>query len=328
MWNNKNVLVAGGSGMVGRYLCDMLAGLGAFVRVVSLDSASSMKNVEFISKDLIFFEHCLDVCKDMDYVFNLLGVKGSPVLATSRASSFLVPQVMLSYNLMEAAFRKRVEKYLYTSSIGVYSPSPTFRENDVWKTFPSEFDRFGGWAKRIGELQAESYLIEYGWKGISIVRPSNVYGRFDNFDEETAMVVPSTIRKVLSCDDPISMWGDGEHVRDFIHAEDVARGMILAMEKSSPQPINLGSGVPCSIRDLVNNVMVQSGINKDVFWDTSKTIGDRVRLMDVSRAHEVLGFKCNISLSSGLLDTIKWYKENKSSDHYSVFKERINASSN
>ena len=107
---------------------------------------------------------------------------------------------------------------------------------------PSENDKFPGWAKRVGELQAEAYAIEYGWKKVSIVRPANIYGPYDNFDPANSMVVPSLIRRALAGEDPLTVWGDGSPIRDFIHAEDVARGMMLAVEKGVTEPINLGSG--------------------------------------------------------------------------------------
>ena len=134
---------------------------------------------------------------------------------------------------MEAARRCGVDRFLYTSSIGVYSPSEIFHEDDVWNTFPSPNDRFAGWAKRMGELQAEAYAIEYGWERISIVRPANVYGPFDNFDPGSAMVIPSLINRATSGENPLLVWGDGSQIRDFVHADDVARGMLVVVEKGS-----------------------------------------------------------------------------------------------
>ena len=97
----------------------------------------------------------------------------------------MVPTLMFSINMMEAALRQNVSNYLLTSSIGVYAQSSLFKEDSVWKTFPSQNDKFPGWAKRICELQAEAYKIQYDWENISIVRPSNVYGPYDNFEKTT-----------------------------------------------------------------------------------------------------------------------------------------------
>ena len=146
-------------------------------------------------------------------------------MTMEKPASFFVPTIMFSINMMEAARRMQVSQYLFTSSIGVYSPSEIFFEDDVWKSFPSENDKYAGWAKRICELQSEVYEIEDKWQGISIVRPANVYGPYDNFDVNNAMVIPSLIKKAIKSKKILNVWGDGSNIRDFIYSEDVARGM-------------------------------------------------------------------------------------------------------
>ena len=110
----------------------------------------------------------------------------------------------------------------------------------------------------MGELQADAYRIEYAWKDIEIVRPANVYGPYDNFDPKNAMVIPSLIRRAMSGEDPLVVWGDGSAIRDFIFARDVARGMLLVMEKAPGLPINLGSGTGVDIKTIVE-IIVKKG---------------------------------------------------------------------
>ena len=117
-------------------------------------------------------------------------------------------------------------------------------------TYPSPNDKFAGWVKGFPELQAEAYSIEYSWNNISIVRPANVYGPFDNFDINNAMVIPSLIKRALSESGPLIVWGDGSAVRDFIYSSDVARGMLMAVENINT-PINLGSGGGVKIKMLL-----------------------------------------------------------------------------
>ena len=170
-YQGKNILVTGGTGLIGRPLVDQLIQAGANVTVVSLDDPSrAPEGVRFVRADLREFSNCMEVCEGRDIVFQLAGVKGSPAMTAKRPSSFFVPTIQFSINMMEAARRQEVERFLFTSSVGVYSPAEVFYEDDVWKTFPSPNDRFAGWAKRMGELQAEAYAIEYGWDKISIVR--------------------------------------------------------------------------------------------------------------------------------------------------------------
>lgn len=324
IFKNKNVLVTGGTGLIGTPLVEELVNIGAKVKVVSLDKTEKQKNnVEYVNKDLRIFENCMDACNDMFAVFSLAGVKGSPAMTAKRPASFFVPTLSFSINIMEAARRCGVERFLFTSSIGVYSPAEIFYEDDVWQSFPSENDRFAGWAKRMGELQAQAYAIEYGWNKISIVRPANVYGPRDNFDPENAMVIPSLIRRVIDGENPLMVWGDGSPIRDFIYAKDVALGMIQIMEKGYNQPVNLGSGKETTIREIVNIIKSIVG-NVEIEWDTSKPSGDKKRLMDITRQSE-LGIVPNTSLNEGINETIEWYRNNKSTIHnrYNPFTETI-----
>ena len=323
-YKGKNVLVTGGTGLIGRPLTALLCDSGASVRVVSLDSPSEIpQGIDFVHADLREASNCAEVVKGIDIVFHLAGVKGSPQMARERPASFMVPTITFSFNMMEAARQEGVERYLFTSSVGVYAPSDNFREDDVWKTFPSPNDRFAGWAKRMGELQAEAYAIEYGWDKISIVRPANVYGPYDNFNPENAMVIPSLIHRALSGESPLTVWGDGSAVRDFIHARDVAIGMMIMVEKGVNEPVNLGSGEGFSIKEIAETVVANLPKKTPIIWDKSKPSGDAVRLMDVRRAANC-GFVPSITLSKGISETMDWYRKYKETagERYNAFTER------
>jgi GDP-L-fucose synthase len=193
-------------------------------------------------------------------------------------------------------------------------------EENVWRTFPSPNDWFSGWSKRIGELQVDAYKVEYAWNQIAIVRPANVYGRYDNFDLENAMVVPSLMKRALSGEDPLVVWGDGSSVRDFIHAEDVARGMLLIAEKMPQEPVNLGSGQGTTISQLVNCIVANLDRRPVIRWDVSKPSGDAQRILDLTRA-KALGFSPQISLQEGIREVMEWFKENQkhTSGRYDVY---------
>ena len=228
-YKNKKILVTGGTGMIGQPLCQKLVNFGAKVTVASLDDSSRKPfGTEHLKLDLRNFDNCMEVCCGKDIVFHL--VKRKSKMTNERPASFMVPTIQFSVNMMEAA-EEIEERFLFTSSIGVYEPAEEFFEDSVWKTFPSPNDKFAGWAKRICELQAEAYMIEYGWDKISIVRPANVYGPFDNFDPKNAMVIPSLINKALSDSGPLVVWGDGSPIRDFIYSEDVARVCFWQLKK-------------------------------------------------------------------------------------------------
>jgi len=322
-YNNKKILVTGGTGLIGQPLVEELIKKGAFVTVVSLDDKSrSNKNVKFIKSDLRYFENCLDVCKNKEIVFHLAGVKGSPEMTAKQPASFFFPTISFSFNMMEAARRMGVEQYLLTSSIGVYAPSKIFYEDDVWNSFPSPHDRFAGWAKRMCELQAESYSIEYKWDKVSIVRPANVYGPFDNFDPKNAMVIPSLILRALSGENPLKVWGDGSAIRDFIYSRDVALGMMKVVERGFNKPINIGSGKGITIKEIVEIIIQNTNQNKTIEWDTSKPSGDSIRIMDTS-TQKKLKILNETSIEEGIKETIEWFKKNQHmiSNRYNSFTE-------
>jgi GDP-L-fucose synthase len=326
-YSGKKVLVTGGTGLIGRPLVEMLVNAGAEVHVASLDDPSrAPTGCRFKRADLRAFDQCLAVCRDMEIVFQLAGVKGSPAMTAKQPASFFVPTITFSINMMEAARQVGVERYLFTSSVGVYAPAEVFHEDDVWQTFPSPNDRFAGWAKRMGELQADAYRIQYGWDKISIVRPANVYGPYDNFDPANAMVIPSLIARAVGGERPLTVWGDGSPIRDFIHARDVARGMMLAVEQGFNQPVNLGSGTGVRIRQVAETVARL--MNIELVWDTSKPAGDAKRLMDTVRA-ESIGFRPEISLEDGIAETLAWYRAHRAEAdlRYNAFTDEAYAAS-
>ncbi len=323
-YKDKKVLVTGGTGLIGRPLLDLLVQANAKVTCVSLDKPQDLdKNINFIKADLRNLDNCIKICKGQDLVFNLVGVKGSPKMCKEKPASFYVPTIMFSINMMEAARQAKVERYMFTSSIGVYQPAEIFNEDDVWSTFPSDNDRIPGWAKRVGELQAEAYEIQYQWDKISIVRPANVYGPYDNFDPENAMVIPSLINRASSGERPLTVWGDGSPIRDFIYSKDVALGMMKVMESGYNKPINLGSGTGVTIKEIAEAIANLMPDKCEIIWDTSKPSGDVKRLMNTQRA-ESLGIYAKTSLNQGIKETVDWYNANYKKDfaRYNAFTDK------
>jgi len=324
MFTGKKILVTGGTGMIGRQLVELLLKKGATVRIASLDDPSRAdERAEFVHADLTELSTCMKLCEGMDFVFHLAGIKGSPKMTREKPARFFVPTILMNTNMLEAARRNKVRWTLYTSTIGVYAPKDVFYEDDVWKSFPSDNDKFAGWAKRMGELQAEAYKEEDGTANISIVRPANVYGPYDNFDPENAMVIPALIARATGGEDPFVVWGDGSAVRDFIHARDVARGMIHVVEKKETRPVNLGSGKGYAIKEIVEMIISNLDTSPHIEWDTTKPSGDAVRIMDTARATSI-GFTPSVSLEAGIKETMEWYRANKdvTDKRYNVFKDK------
>ena len=322
MYKNKKVLVAGGTGTIGIPLVKRLIELEANVTVVSMDSVEYAgavlgDSVSFMRKDLTNFNNCLGATKNQDYVFNLVGIKGSTGIGETKVASYFVPMLRFQTNLMEASFRNGVSRYLFVSSVCAYPQLSSPKEEDcLWNGLPKQNDRIPGVAKRIGEVQGEAYLQEHGWDAVRIVRPSNVYGPYDDFDPATAQVIPALIRRMIDGENPVKVWGDGSAVRDFIFSQEVADWMLVALEKAPPcVPINLGSGKGTTIRELAENIAQCVPEPPQIEWDTTKPSGDSVRILSIERAKKLIGFKSRTDLKEGIKKTVDWYLNNAELAH-------------
>jgi GDP-L-fucose synthase len=306
-FQNKKVLVTGGTGLIGSEVTSQLLELGSKVKVVSLDNLQNKKDVEFINGDLTDLDLCLEVTRDVDYVFHLAGIKGSIDVTKSRPASFFVPLLMFNTNVLEASRRNNVKKLVYTSSIGAYSAAEVFIETENRDGPPQ--DMYPGWAKRMAELQIRAYKEQYDldW---SIVRPCNVYGPGDNFDPNNAMVIPSLMHRIASGENPLKVWGNGSAMRDFAFSRDVALGIIQALHYGTRGDfVNLGSGEGYSVKQLVETL--KEFIDFEYEFDISKPSGFPKRVMDISRAREWINYNPQTSLREGLELTWNWFINNR-----------------
>ena len=304
------ILITGASGMVGKHLVDMCLDKGYYVRGIDirlddryLEEKYWGDNFDFFQADLRDFDRCKVLVDDIDVVFHVAGVKGSPKRAAEQPNDYFTPMLQMNTNIAEASRLEGVDWYVYTSTVGVYQPAEVFKEDDVWTTYPSENDKYAGWVKRLGELQLDCFETHYGLKNYSIVRPANIYGEYDEFGEEST-VIASLVKKGCH-NDILSVWGDGTPIRDFIHAEDVARGILMSYENQITEPINLGSGDGVRIKDIASIVATHYG--KEIEYDTSKPNGDNKRLMDMTRANSY-GFYPKVDLETGIKRVIKYYE--------------------
>ena len=287
---NKSALVIGCNGMVGRALMRTLAHSKTYFTIRGVDIETDMT-----------IKSNTEIIKDYDHIYHLAGIKGSPLRAKERPADYL-PMLQFDTNVIEAVGKYKPEWFLYTSSVGVYPPSELFKENEVWNKVPSENDMIPAYIKRMGELSCSAISRSYNYKNISVVRPANIYGAYDNFGDEST-VIASLIKKGCN-DDVINVWGDGTPIRDFIYSKDVARGMLHMVENKINDTVNLGSGKEVTISDIANTI--GKYFDKEVKYDKSKPNGDMRRQMDTRRS-ESIGFKPEYTLEDGIKETIEWY---------------------
>ena len=315
MFKEKNILVAGGTGTIGVQVVKQLLKKQANITVASMDEEEYAfrllgPDVKFKKIDLTNIENCKKIVKNQDIVFNLVGIKGSVGIGETKVASYLVPMLRFQTNLMEASFIHNVERFLFVGSVCSYPQANIHFEDNMWNGMPKQNDRIPGIAKRIGELLGEAYQLEYGWDAVRIVRPSNVYGPYDDFNPSTAQVIPALISRMVNGENPVKVWGDGSAIRDFIYSEDVAYWIIKAVEDAPPGiPVNLGNGVGVTIKQIAETIANELSPSPKILWDLDKPSGDPCRILSMDRAKEVLGYYPRTSLESGIKKTIEWYKE-------------------
>lgn len=318
-FKNKNILISGGTGLIGRFIVTKLCNFNANVIVVSLDDFTEDERAKYIKGDLTNFEFCKEVTKNIDYAFHLSGIKGSVKVTIEKPASFFVPLIMMNTNFLEACRLNNVNRIVYTSSIGAYSSREIFIENEEDINKPP-MDMFPGWAKRMAEMQIKAYKKQYNLNNFFVIRPCNVYGPGDNFDPESAMVIPTLMNRIFNKEDPVIIWGDGSAVRDFAYAGDIADGIILAIAKGTGNFdfLNLGSGNGYTIKELVETLY--EVVNFNYRFDKTKDSGFPKRIMDINNAKKILGYSPKISLKEGLKETWSWYinnnKQNKKRHNY------------
>jgi len=300
-------LVTGGTGMIGRQVVRLLCDAGHEVESVSMDYIEPDTRVKYYILDLTDMENCMFITSGkFDGVFHLAGIKAGAATSTEKIASHFVPTLMFNTNVLEACRQNRIPRVVYTSSIGAYPSAPYFTEGQLGK-FDGEPMDFAGWAKLMGEFQIYAYQKQYGldW---AILRPSNVFGPGDNFNPETAMVVPSLLARVAAGEYPLMIHGDGTQVRDIVYSEDVARGIITAMERGTQgRYVNLGSGREYTIRQLAE--AIKHVIGTQYIFD-GQSGGYPRRVMDIGLAKKMLGYNPQTTLVDGIYKTWHWLLAN------------------
>jgi len=266
-WKNKKVLVTGGAGFIGSHVVERLIERQSKVierqsKVTIMDNLQngSLSNlIEVKGKYLFIKGDCKDIkiaekaSKGQEVIMNLAAKVGGIEYNMNHQATMLRDNLLIGTVMIEAARKTNVERFLVVSSACVYPrdckiPTP---ESEGFLSDPEPTNGGYGWAKRMSEKLGMYYAEEYGMK-VGIVRPYNSYGPRDHFDPATSHVIPALIKRVYDGENPIKVWGSGKQTRAFLYVDDLADGMILAIEKyPKPDPINLGTDDEISIKNLL-----------------------------------------------------------------------------
>ena len=230
-------------------------------------------------------------------------------------ADFIAINLQIQTNVIDSSYRHGVNKLLFLGSSCIYpkfAPQPITEE--ALLTGPLEpTNEWYAVAKIAGIKMCQGYRLQHGFDAISGM-PTNLYGPYDNFHPENSHVLPALIRRFheakVSGAKEVVVWGTGSPLREFLHVDDLADGVVFLMDKySGLVHVNVGSGKEVTIKELAELVKEVVGFEGELVWDTSKPDGTPRKLMDSSKLAE-LGWVPKIALKEGLVDTYKWYLEN------------------
>ncbi|HEY69440.1 MAG TPA: GDP-L-fucose synthase [Anaerolineae bacterium] len=308
-WAGKRVCVTGGEGFLGAYVLERLAQRGAGEVFVP-----SIRDYDLVQQDAV---RQLLADSHPDVIIHLAANVGGIGANLDNPAVFFYDNLMMGVQLMHEAWAKGVGKFIAVGTVCAYPKfsKPPFKEDTLWDGYPEETNAPYGLAKKMLLVQAQAYRQQYGFNAIYLL-PANLYGPGDNFDLRTSHVVPALIRKCFDAidrgEDAIKVWGTGKPTRELLYVDDAALGLLLAAERyDRSEPVNLGTGRPISIKDLVERIVKLTGFTGTIDWDSSKPDGQPKRSLDTSRAEHFFGFRAETSLEEGLQRTIAWYEANR-----------------
>ncbi|MBM4135088.1 MAG: GDP-L-fucose synthase [Nitrospira sp.] len=308
-WQNKRVVVTGGAGFLGSFVVEKLRQRRC--REIFIPRSKDYDLVDMEAVKRLYRETRPDI------VVHLAARVGGIGANLANPGKFFYDNLLMGVQLLEVGRLVGIEKFVAIGTICAYpkfTPVP-FKEDDLWNGYPEETNAPYGLAKKMLLVQAQSYRQQYGFNSI-VLLPVNLYGPRDNFDLETSHVIPAIIRKCCEARergaDSIVVWGDGSPTREFLYVEDAAEGILLAAERyNGPDPVNLGSGMEISIKDLIDLIAWLTGYKGEVRWDTARPNGQPRRSLDTGRADKLFGFRVQVPFEEGLRRTVAWYERTK-----------------
>jgi GDP-L-fucose synthase len=307
-WSNKSVLVTGGAGFLGKFVCDGLRNRG-------VTDITVPRRVDYDLTQEADVKRLYDDC-DPDIVLHLAAEVGGIGANRKNPGRYFYANMAMGLHMIEQGRIHGLDKFVQVGTICAYpkfTPVP-FKEEDLWAGYPEETNAPYGVAKKSLLVMLEAYAQQYGFPGVYLL-PVNLYGPHDNFDLESSHVIPALIRKFVTArdegKDTVEVWGSGQASREFLYVEDCAEGILKAAEDyDETDPVNLGTDHEITIQDLAEKIGRLVGYQGTIEWDASKPDGQPRRRLDTQRAFDKFDFKAQTGLDEGLEKTIAWWQAN------------------
>lgn len=303
---DKKIILTGGAGFLGSFVKEKLQERGCKDIFIPNYPEIDLTKIEDVKR--MYKEYKADV------VIHLAGDVGGIAYNRANPGSVFYNNLMMNVLVQDEAYKAGVSKFVGIGSVCSYPKFAKipFVEEDLWEGYPEETNATYGLAKKVMLEQSKAYRQQYGFNAVHLLM-INLYGPRDNFDLETSHVIPALIRKFVDAKKEnrpeVAAWGDGSPTREFIYAGDAAEAIVLAAEKyESSEPVNIGSGMEISIKDLTEVIAKLVGYEGKIVWDTTKPNGQPRRCLDVSKAKEYFGYEAKVKFEEGLKKTIEWYR--------------------
>ena len=227
---------------------------------------------------------------------------------------FLMENLQIQNNLIDAAHKNDVRKFIFLGSSCIYpklAPQP-LKEDYLLTDSLEPTNEWYAIAKIAGVKACEAIRKQFKKDFVSLM-PTNLYGPFDNFDLKSSHVLPAMLRKFHEAsqnnDAPVTLWGSGKPMREFLHVDDLAQAVIFALENVLPEYLyNVGTGTDVSIKNLAKIIQETTGHKGDIIWDASKPDGTPRKWMDSSKMH-ALGWQPTYPLRQGIMQTYAWFNK-------------------
>ncbi|MCR9257497.1 MAG: NAD-dependent epimerase/dehydratase family protein [Alphaproteobacteria bacterium] len=309
-FDGRTILVTGATGLIGRSLVPGLMDLGATVRTASRSAAPGdwPDHRRGDLRDPAFVD---DICAGIDGLFHLAGIRGAISWQRAEAATLLGENLLMDLLVLRAT--AAVPRRVYTSTVTVYpSLDGDAREDQAWDGDPHPSAEYVAWSKRMAEKFIEAQALQSGRGNTAVLRLVNSFGPHDDFDPETALVVPALIHRIETGENPLTVWGDGSAVRDFLFVEDAVEGLIRGyLQGIGEGPINIGSGSGLSIREVVETLVAVSGRDIQIAWDDTKPAGAARKVVATEKARHLLGFSARTPFAEAAAQTLAWYRANR-----------------